>query len=244
MAWIALLWLMSSACDNGDGGGGHGAAGGAPSGSGGSAGAESGAGEGGATTGSGGGLGAGGDGGSAGAGGDGGSAGAGDGGSAGAGDGGSAGAGDGGGGGEGGTVCEPGAQVPCYTAAPSTADVGICRRGVATCSADGSELGACIGEVTPAAETCIDPADEDCDGQANEEGPGCICVPGAAAPCYTGSPGTAGVGTCKGGTKICNAQGTGYGPCIGEVLPTSDDCHTEADENCDGVNASCGGEHL
>ncbi|WP_437333292.1 hypothetical protein [Sorangium sp. So ce394] len=134
--------------------------------------------------------------------------------------------------------------MPCYTAASSTADVGACRRGVATCSDDGSELGACIGEVTPAPETCIDPADEDCDGQANEEGPGCICVPGAAASCYTGVPGTAGVGICKGGTAICNGQGTGYGPCVGEVRPTADDCHTEADENCDGVNASCGGgEH-
>ncbi|WP_437730095.1 hypothetical protein [Sorangium sp. So ce1335] len=142
-------------------------------------------------------------------------------------------------------MCEPGAQVPCYTGPPSTADVGICRRGVATCSADGSELGACIGEVTPAPETCTDPADEDCDGQANEEGSGCACVPGDAAPCYGGPPGTGGVGICKAGTKFCDTQGTGYGPCIGEVLPTADDCHTAADENCDGVNASCAaGEHL
>ncbi|WP_437806013.1 hypothetical protein [Sorangium sp. So ce1078] len=142
-------------------------------------------------------------------------------------------------------MCEPGAEVPCYTGPPSTADLGICRRGVATCSADGSELGACIGEITPAPETCIDPADEDCDGQANEEGTGCTCVPGEAARCYAGPPGTEGVGTCKAGAKICEAQGTGYGPCSGEVLPTSDDCHTEADEDCDGVNDSCGaGEHL
>ncbi|WP_438025634.1 hypothetical protein [Sorangium sp. So ce233] len=29
------------------------------------------------------------------------------------------------------------------------------------------------------------------------------------------------------------------------MLPTSDDCHTAADEDCDGVNDSCAaGEHL
>ncbi|WP_437764870.1 hypothetical protein WMF27_32995 [Sorangium sp. So ce281] len=142
-------------------------------------------------------------------------------------------------------MCEPGAQVPCYTGPPLTADRGLCRRGVAICSDDGSALGACVGEVTPAPETCIDAADEDCDGQANEEGPGCLCVPGDAAPCYFGPPGTAGVGSCKAGAKICDAQGTGYGSCSGEVLPTSDDCHTAADEDCNGVNASCGnGDHL
>ncbi|WP_433931472.1 hypothetical protein AB3662_44650 [Sorangium cellulosum] len=142
-------------------------------------------------------------------------------------------------------MCEPGAQVPCYTGPPTTADIGICKRGVATCSADGSELGPCIGEVTPAPETCADPADEDCDGQANEEGAGCVCVPGNATSCYTGLAGTAGVGICKAGTKICDAHGTAYGPCIGEVLPTLDDCHTAADEDCNGVNASCAaGEHL
>ncbi|XXX74568.1 hypothetical protein WMF30_43660 [Sorangium sp. So ce134] len=236
---------LSAACDNGEGGGGHGAEGATTGSSGGlGGGGGGGAGDGGSGGAGDGGSGGAGDGGSGGAG-DGGSGGTGDGGSGGAGDGGSAGAGDGGGGGGTGSVCEPGAQVPCYTGPPITADVGICRRGVATCSADGSELGACVDEVVPAPETCTDPADEDCDGQANEEGPGCVCVPGDAASCYTGPPGTAGVGTCKAGTKICDAHGTGYGPCSGEVLPTSDDCHTEADEDCDGVNDPCGdGEHL
>ncbi|WP_437940317.1 hypothetical protein [Sorangium sp. So ce341] len=216
--WLAWLWLVGcvvAACDGGQGGGGQGAAGGEPSGGAGAAGAAGGAGEGGATAGPGGG----------------------------GGDGGSAGAGEGGGGG-GATVCEPGAQVPCYTGQPITIDRGLCRRGVATCSADGSELGPCVGEVTPAPETCFDPADEDCDGRANEEGPGCRCTPGYVAPCYQGDPGTENVGLCKTGTKICDALGTSYGPCSGEVLPTSDDCRTAADEDCDGANAACAtGEH-
>ncbi|WP_437736313.1 hypothetical protein [Sorangium sp. So ce1335] len=261
--WLALPWLvvcLLAACDDGEGGGGQGAAGGEPSGGAGTAGAAGGAGEGGATAGPGGGGGGGaGDGGGGGAGdggggsagdggggsaGDGGGGGAGDGGGGGAGDGGGGGAGDGGGGSAGGPVCEPGAHVPCYTGPPITADRGLCRRGVATCSDDGSELGACVGEVTPAPETCLDPADEDCDGQANEEGPGCICVPGDAAPCYLGPAGTEGVGVCRTGAKICDARGTGYGLCSGEVLPTPDDCRTAADEDCNGVIAACGnGEH-
>ena len=64
----------------------------------------------------------------------------------------------------------------------------------------------------------------------------CKCTPGSQAPCYTGPDGTAGVGICKQGVQTCNAQGTGYGACVGEVLPNDIDiCANNLDDNCNGV---------
>lgn len=76
---------------------------------------------------------------------------------------------------------------------------------------------------------------------SNEGGDGCVCVPDSVAPCYSGPAGTAGVGICAAGTKTCNAQGTAYGVCAGEVLPAAaESCNTAVDDNCDGqVNEGC-----
>jgi hypothetical protein len=46
--------------------------------------------------------------------------------------------------------------------------------------------------------------------------------------------GTESVGLCKTGEKICNAEGTAYGACVGEVLPTADDCANKIDGDCNG----------
>jgi hypothetical protein len=43
------------------------------------------------------------------------------------------------------------------------------------------------------------------------------------------------VGICIGGTKTCNAQGTAYGSCVGEVTPQAETCATSYDDNCNGV---------
>lgn len=67
-----------------------------------------------------------------------------------------------------------------------------------------------------------------------------VCEPGSARACYSGPAGTDGVGMCKGGTETCNAEGTGYGECTGEVAPTTEDCSSSADEDCDG-KATCSG---
>jgi len=66
-----------------------------------------------------------------------------------------------------GCACIPGASMTCYTGAPGTQDVGICKGGVATCAADGLSLGPCTGQVTPKTEDCLSPADEDCNGTAD-----------------------------------------------------------------------------
>ncbi|APR77107.1 Hypothetical protein A7982_02454 [Minicystis rosea] len=140
-----------------------------------------------------------------------------------------------------GCVCPPGQMVNCYTGPAGTEAVGICKHGLAQCNDQGTAMGACVGEVLPQTETCNTPDDDNCDGKVNESGPGCVCVPGTTASCYSGPAGTAGVGQCKAGTKTCNALGTAYGACTGEVLPAaSETCSNTVDDNCDGqVNEGC-----
>ncbi len=136
-------------------------------------------------------------------------------------------------------VCEPGAIADCYDGPEGTRDVGVCAAGARRCNAEGTGWSGCDGQTLPRAESCLTPEDDDCDGQVNEEGEGCACAPGAVQGCYTGPSGTAGVGLCKVGLEICNAQGTGFGPCEGEVTPQVEDCDSVGDVNCDGVEPAC-----
>lgn len=139
-----------------------------------------------------------------------------------------------------GCVCPPSAMVPCYTGPMGTLNVGICQGGLAACNDQGTSLGACVGEVTPVAETCNTATDDDCDGQLNESGAGCVCQPGSITVCYEGPMGTAGVGQCQTGTKICNSLGTAYGACNGQTLPGAETCASPGDEDCDGQsNEGC-----
>jgi hypothetical protein len=136
-------------------------------------------------------------------------------------------------------VCAPGSTSPCYTGPAGTAGIGACHGGTHTCSGDGTAYGPCEGEVVPTAESCLSAPDDDCDGQTNEEGAGCVCLPGSTASCYTGPPGTAGVGLCVAGTATCPPSGTAWGPCLGQVTPVAEDCATPSDDDCNGT-ALCG----
>ncbi|HVK66662.1 MAG TPA: hypothetical protein VM694_19395, partial [Polyangium sp.] len=133
----------------------------------------------------------------------------------------------------GGSVCTPGETEACYSGPPGTQIVGLCKAGLETCLGDGSGYGPCIGEVVPVPESCQTMGDDDCDGLSNEDG--CACAPGATAPCYTGPGGTLDKGACKAGTQICNAEGTAYGACVGQVLPATETCLSPEDEDCDGL---------
>lgn len=64
------------------------------------------------------------------------------------------------------------------------------------------------------------------------------CMPGTAIACYSGKDGEQGIGQCKAGTKTCNAEGTAYDGCMGEVLPGAESCKTPGDEDCDGLACS------
>jgi len=74
-------------------------------------------------------------------------------------------------------------------------------------------------------------------------GGGAFCEPGEKADCYGGPEGTENVGACRGGQTTCQADGSGFGPCEGEVQPTAESCDTEIDDDCDGeineLDAGC-----
>jgi hypothetical protein len=60
---------------------------------------------------------------------------------------------------------------------------------------------------------------------------GCPCTLGEIQSCYTGPAGTEGVGFCSAGTQACNASGelgNAFGPCTGQITPSSDGSCTEA----------------
>lgn len=71
-------------------------------------------------------------------------------------------------------------------------------------------------------------------GVAGAGGMPASCVPGSVEPCYDGPEGTAGVGACIAGTRACGAEGT-FGPCVGQVVPSSETCATPTDDDCDGI---------
>ena len=126
--------------------------------------------------------------------------------------------------------CMPGSQRSCYSGPAGTEGVGLCKPGTQACNAEGTGYGSCDGEIRPIAEDCTTTTDENCDGQVND---GCACKPGETGPCYSGPPGTEGVGPCEGGTHTCQADAT-WGACTGETLPSTEDCTTPEDEDCDG----------
>lgn len=69
-----------------------------------------------------------------------------------------------------------------------------------------------------------------------------VCVPGATKACYSGPAGTLGVGLCHAGVSTCLADGTGFGACVGDVVPTTEICATEGDDDCDGATNEDGAD--
>src|SRR5262249_29256815 len=61
------------------------------------------------------------------------------------------------------------------------------------------------------------------------------CVPGTTQPCYDGPNDTMNVGVCKPGMQTCLADGSAYGACGGEVVPSAEDCATPVDDDCNGM---------
>jgi N-acetylneuraminic acid mutarotase len=139
-------------------------------------------------------------------------------------------------------VCRPGETQRCGYAGPGgTENVGACRASFKTCNDSGTAWSTCTGEVTPERESCATPLDDDCDGQVNED-PSCVCTPFARQGCYSGPEGTRGVGLCQAGSQQCNASGTAWGECTGDVTPQPESCANALDDDCNGqVNDAAAG---
>ncbi len=135
--------------------------------------------------------------------------------------------------------CAPGAIVGCYSGPPATRWVGVCKPGTKVCNETGSGFSACVGEVLPTIESCETPVDDDCDGSVNDGEVNC-CKDGDTRSCYDGPPGSAGVGICASGMQVCNGNGSGFGPCVGQELPQAEGCGTPEDESCDGASTCTG----
>lgn len=131
-------------------------------------------------------------------------------------------------------ACEAGRQVACPC--PGGAD------GVQVCAADGSAFGVCqCGDSGGGTSVGAGgPGGGSASGGGAAGGGTAACAPAAVEDCYDGPAGTDGVGVCHAGTRICDVEGT-WGPCMGQVVPSNEDCQTAADEDCDGNTPACAG---
>ncbi|MBI5537115.1 MAG: hypothetical protein HY898_30615 [Deltaproteobacteria bacterium] len=125
----------------------------------------------------------------------------------------------------------------CFDTATDPAHCGGCNKPCALANADSScSAGSCVITGCKAGfDDCDLKAGNGCETPQVDGGAGCACQPGASEACYTGAPGTENVGPCKGGTRTCNADGTTWGPCVGEVIPQPDTCLDDVDNDCSGV---------
>ena len=121
--------------------------------------------------------------------------------------------------------CAPGESQSC---ACVTGDLGaqVCRE-------DGTGFEPC---------SCELPGGGGAGGGGNGPGAGGSggfeCAPGEEAACYDGPAGTENEGTCQGGTKTCLSTKL-WGPCDGQVLPTTDLCISPEDEDCNNEPPDC-----
>ncbi len=135
--------------------------------------------------------------------------------------------------------CTPGQAFPCKAGPPGLSYYqSACSLGWEICLSDAKTRSSCEGYHGPEVEDCGDLIDNDCDGDVDEEGPSCVCTPRSIAACYSGPPGTEGVGACAAGTATCQPDGMSM-LCEHDVRPADlENCATREDEDCDGASAA------
>ena len=127
--------------------------------------------------------------------------------------------------------------VPCLVAAGFVA----CADGDAPTRA--TEVGGTTG-ATASGSGGAPPEEAIVVGTGNPPAPDCepappACEAGTTKPCYDGPVETEGEGSCLAGVRRCNADGTAFLPCHGQVLPRPDDCAEPTDWICDGAEPLC-----
>ena len=149
-----------------------------------------------------------------------------------------------------GSICEDSECVPGCTGMQACGDGFDCCEGECidintdlqhcgtcgnVCEAPDKQAISCDGKSCQVGE--CDDGFFDCDGVAGCESEiECACEPAAEQPCYPGPAGTEDVGICTGGTQQCNPFGTGWGACVGFVLPEAlEVCANGLDDDCNGA---------
>lgn len=125
----------------------------------------------------------------------------------------------------------------CYDLSSNADHCGTCLtpceepdNAAVVCADYACTMGAC----NPGWANCDNDASNGCEWNVLQEGP-CTCTPGTTQSCYLGAPGTVNKGPCKAGTQTCDVSGTSWGACVGQVLPSSEICANNLDEDCDGI---------
>jgi Notch 1 len=123
-----------------------------------------------------------------------------------------------------GCECLNDATQECYSGPSGTAGVGTCQRGMQTC-VDGA-FGACMGAITPVAESCANEgANDDCDAVPDD-------VAGRNDPCTVSTN----LGVCRNGTLQCVSDSL---ECVTPEPPA--DAETAGEAACDGHDEDCDG---
>lgn len=122
--------------------------------------------------------------------------------------------------------------MPCARGNPATSSLALFLIAALACCGEGAPgpdgtSGAGVGGAGGA-------------GVGGAGGAGLLCEPWTKRPCYTGPPETEDIGACARGFSLCNAVGTDWSFCEGEITPSAEDCASAADDDCDGTaNEGC-----
>ncbi|MRG94523.1 choice-of-anchor L domain-containing protein [Polyangium spumosum] len=132
----------------------------------------------------------------------------------------------------------------CYDLSGDENNCGFCNNscksptnGTALCDNGLCVLGSCKNGFAD----CNQNSEDGCEWNVLQDG-ACACVPGQTQSCYQGVPGTVGVGPCKAGTQTCKEDGSGWGDCVGQVLPKYEVCANAIDDDCNGAADDFGGD--